>query len=247
MEWNFYKSNDVGACREGATVQINFMREDRRNALSLSMLDDVEKILRMLRDRTEIATVIFSGGDKYFSAGADYTDEKLFDKSSVINYRRGLLARAEICRQIVSLPQVTIAAIEGFAIGGGLSIALACDFRVISETAYLWVPELDRGSVYAWNSVPRLMSLAGLGATRRLLYLGEKVDAKTSLGWGLVDFLTPSGGTNAQALELAEKFAAKPRLALEACKRTVNQVDSLLTSIVGYAEADQAVLCSVRQ
>ncbi|WP_447917861.1 enoyl-CoA hydratase/isomerase family protein [Achromobacter aegrifaciens] len=246
MDWNFYKSDYVGARRVGAIVQIQFTREDRRNALNSAMLNDLVKILDLLRDDAEIAAVIFSGGDRYFSAGADYTDGKLFDKSSVINYRRGLLARAEVCRQIVSLPQVTISAIEGFAIGGGLSVALACDFRVMSESAYLWVPELDRGSIYAWNSIPRLMALGGLGATRRLLYLGEKADASISLGWGLADFLATPGTANARAMELAAKVAAKPRLALEICKRNVNQADSLLTSVIGYAEADQAALCSIQ-
>lgn len=243
MDCNFYRGEFIGAQRTGTTVLIRFMREDRRNALNSSMLNDFEKILGLLRNDADATAVIISGGDKYFSAGADYTDAKLFDRSSVIQYRRGLLARAEICRQIVALPQVTISAIEGFAIGGGLSIALACDFRVISEAAYLWVPELDRGSIYAWNSIPRLLSLAGVSATRRLLYLGEKADASTSLSWGLVDFVAPAGSANAQAMDLAEKISTKPRLALEMCKRNINQVDSVLTSILGHAEADQTALC----
>ena len=243
MEHVFYSGEFVQAKRTGAIVTVCFGREDRRNALNSSMLNDLERIVRLLRDDGEVSAVILSGGDKFFSAGADYTDAQLFDKSSAIKYRRGLLSRAEICRQIVALPQITISAIEGFAIGGGLSLALACDFRVMSESAYLWVPELDRGSIYAWNSIPRLVSLAGVSATRRLLYLGEKADAATGLKWGLVDFLTPTGTANAEAMALAEKLAKKPRLALEICKRNVNQVDALLTTVIGFADADQTALC----
>src|SRR5437868_6417800 len=130
MEHTFYSGEFVQARRAGAVVIVYCGREDRRNALNSSMLNDLEQIVRLLRDDGEVSAVILSGGDRFFSAGADYTDAKLFDKSSTVSYRRGLLARGEICRQIVALAQITSSAIEGFAIGGGLSVALARGLRV---------------------------------------------------------------------------------------------------------------------
>lgn len=243
VDYSIYADENIKIVRRNSILNIIFDRESRRNALSASMLSTLDRVADALKVDTEISVVVFSGGVNYFCAGADHTDQALFNKDSISSYRRGLLSRADICQKIESLPQVTISAIEGFAIGGGLSLALACDFRIMSEAAYLWVPELDRGSIYAWNSIPRLVSLTGLSAARRIVLLGDKVDAATSLKWNMVDFLEAPHTTHEKAMNMADKLSRKPQLPLEICKRNLNQAAVLLNSIVGYADADQTALC----
>ena len=109
-----------------------------------------------------------------------------------------------------TLPQITIAAIEGYAIGAGCALALTCDWRVIADDAYLWLPEVQHGLTLGWGALPRLVNLVGPALAKRLIILGDRVSAREAQAMGLVDWVAPKGNALALALSYARKVAQLP-------------------------------------
>ena len=223
----------VTATRDGAIATVRLMREPQRNALSAALL----------RVDAAISAVVLTGGTRVFSAGADRKDPEIFAAGSPLERRLALLARSDVARAWEDLPQVTIAAIEGYAVGGALTLALCCDFRVIADDAFLYAAEIDIGLPYGWNTIPRLTALLGTSLTKRVVLLGEKIPAAQALDWRLVDFVSPAGTANVRALELAAQIASKSRLAVEVNKRAINAAQVGLSHLVSHADADQVILC----
>ncbi|MGO4393603.1 enoyl-CoA hydratase/isomerase family protein [Variovorax sp. M-6] len=247
MQADIFNGEFISVHQENQVALVRFSRENKKNALSNALLNELDLVARRLRVDPHVSVVVLTGGDACFSAGADLKDPDVFVSSSAFEYRRGLISRTEIARAWAELPQITIAAIEGFAIGGGLSIALCCDFRVMAENAFISVPEVDMGSIYAWNTIPRLNSAIGQQHTKRLVMLGEKVSAATALEWGLVDFVHEAGRATSHALSMARDIASKPKLALEISKRNINALQSAHAHLLAHADADQAALCRLEK
>ena len=233
----------VQATRLGAVATVRFTREAARNALSAALLRELDQVVRALRLDAEVCAVVLTGGNQVFCAGADKNDPEIFSATDTVARRHGLLARADIARAWEDLPQVTIAAIEGYAVGGGLTLALCCDFRVISESAFLYAPEIQLGLSYGWNTIPRLTALLGPALTKRLVLLGEKIPADQAFDWRLVDYVTAAGSANDRAQQLAQEIASKPRLAMEINKRAINAATVGLSHLVSHADTDQSILC----
>ena len=233
----------VVARREAGIATVRLIREERRNALSAALLRELEQVARTLRLDSSVSAVVLTGGDRVFSAGADKNDPEIFAATRTVDRRLGLLARADIARAWEDLPQVTIAAIEGYVVGGGVTLAVCCDFRVIAEDAFLYVPEVDLGLSYGWGSLPRLNALIGPALAKRLVLLAERIPAAQALDWHLVDFVTAKGQAMDRALQLAGQLASKPRLALEIDKRTINAFNAAIAHLAGHADSDQSILC----
>ncbi|GAA5235999.1 enoyl-CoA hydratase/isomerase family protein [Verticiella sediminum] len=243
MKERFFKGSALEVTRTGPVATVTFMREQQRNALNAALLHELDDSIRLLRAAPDITVVILTGGERYFSAGADRKDPALFGEHDPQQRRLGLIARSDIARSWGELPQVTIAAIEGYAVGGALTIALSCDFRVMAEDAFIYVPEIDIGMPYGWSTLPRLAALAGPSVARRLVMLAERIPAPQVLEWKLADYLTAPGLSLARASELASQLAAKPALVLYMLKRSINALQNALSSLASHGEADQAVLC----
>jgi enoyl-CoA hydratase len=243
MSETILKGDFLEAFRDGAVATVRFKREQQKNALSVALLHELETVTRMLSVDASLSAVVLTGGSQVFSAGADKKDPQMFGDLTAQDQRLGLISRTGLARAWAELPQVTIAAIEGYAVGGALTLALCCDFRVMSEDAFLYVPEIDMGMPYGWNSLPRLNALIGPALTKRLVMFAERVPAAQAMEWRLADFISPKGLTQKEATERAYQLAAKPRLALEIIKRSTNAYQNAMAHLVGHADSDQAVFC----
>jgi enoyl-CoA hydratase len=140
------------------------------------------------------------------------------------------------------MPQVTIAAIEGLAVGAGVAIALACDWRVLASNAYLYVPEVKIGLNLQWGALPRLISLVGPARAKRIVLLCEKMGAQQALDWGLADEVTERGGAVERAMELAGLVAAMPAATTAMVKQAINATANALHRASAFADADQSTL-----
>lgn len=243
MSETILRGDFLEATRDGAVATVRFNREQQKNALSIALLREFELVTRTLSVDSSLSVAILTGGPRVFSAGADKKDPQLFGDQTAQDHRLGLLSRTGLASAWAALPQVTIAAIEGYAVGGGLTLALCCDFRVMAEDAFAYVPEIDMGMPYGWNSLPQLNALIGPALTKRLVMFAERIPAPQALEWRLADFIAPKAGAQQKAAELAAQLAVKPRLALEIVKRSTNAYQNAMAHLVGHSDADQAVFC----
>ena len=140
------------------------------------------------------------------------------------------------------MPQITIAAIEKLAVGAGVAIALACDWRVLARDAYLYIPEVKIGLNLQWGALPRLITLVGPARAKRITIMCEKMPAAQALDWGLVDELADDGRTVEKALEMAEVVLSMPQPTVRMIKEAVNATANALHSAISFADADQSQL-----
>ena len=225
-----------------AVVQMN--RPAARNALSQALMSELMLCARELADRVDIDVVLLTGDERCFSAGADLKDERAWaDESKSLVARRQIASLGyRMCKAWEEMPQITIAVIEGYAIGGGLALALACDWRVAAENAFVSLPEIALGIPLTWGTIPRLTSLLGPARAKRLVILCERVAIAEALASGLVDYLAPPSQALAKARQIAAEVLAKPAAAVRMSKESINAVATALDHIAGYAAHDQLAL-----
>jgi enoyl-CoA hydratase len=220
--------------REDATAIVTVERPDAMNALNRPTLEELRDRLVELRDDPGIAAVVVTGsGEKAFVAGADikYMSGLGVDEAS----DWGGLGHA--CGQLLeTMPKATIAAINGFALGGGCELALACDLRYASSGAKLGQPEINLGIIPGWGGTQRLARVCGLGVAKDLILTGRLVDADEALRIGLVNGVHDP--VLDKAREVAALLASKSPVALAAAKRALNH--ALQGDHVGNLEREAA-------
>jgi enoyl-CoA hydratase/carnithine racemase len=140
------------------------------------------------------------------------------------------------------MPQITITAMEGMAVGAGCAIALACDWRVLASDAYLYVPEVKIGLNLQWGALPRLVTLVGPSKTKQITLLCDKMDPNMALDWGLIDRIADPGQTVAVATEMASRAASMPPATTRMVKEAVNATANALHRATSFADADQSAL-----
>ena len=188
------------------------------NALDVATLTELRDRLAGLRDDGEVRAVVLTGaGDRAFIAGADIKAMSAMDVDAAKAW--GELGH-NVARRLETMPKPTIAAIDGFALGGGCELALACDLRYASPGAKLGQPEINLGIIPGWGGTQRLARVCGLGVAKDLILTGRLVGAEEALGIGLVNAVHDPAIDKAR--EVAEQLAAKGPLALAAIKRTTN-------------------------
>ena len=196
-------------------------RTEALNALNRELLTELRDRLAELASAGEVRAVVLTGaGDRAFAAGADIKEME----SMTIDEARGWGALGHACgRLLETMPKPTIAAVNGFALGGGCELALACDVRYASTTAKLGQPETNIGIVPGWGGTQRLARTVGVGIAKELIYSGRIVDAEEALRVGLVNAVFPPSELLDRARELAVALAAKSPLVLSAAKELVNR------------------------
>ncbi len=146
------------------------------------------------------------------------------------------------------MEQVTIGAIEGFCVGGGVALAVALDFRVMARDAHLRVPEVALGMNMSWQSVPRMLHLMGPARTKQAVILADdRISADDAYQWGLVEQVTDPGKSYAAAMALATKVAAQPPISVAMTKLTVNRLAHALDDLASHMDLDQFALASLTE
>ncbi|HEX2505611.1 MAG TPA: enoyl-CoA hydratase-related protein [Gaiellaceae bacterium] len=205
--------------RDGAAI-LTVDRPEALNALDLETLRSLHERLRELAEDTEARVVVLTGaGDRAFIAGADI---KYMQALGVLEAREwGELGHA--CgRLLETMAKPTIAAVNGYALGGGCELALACDLRFASATAKLGQPEINVGILPGWGGTQRLARVAGLGFARELILTGRTVDAAEAERRGLVNAVCEPGELLEKTLETARLLASKSPVALAYAKEAAN-------------------------
>ena len=186
------------------------------NIWDADMLRGVKQLLEHLNEDKDIYALVITGaGDKFFSAGADL---KLFANGDKALVRQMARLFGEAFEALSNYPGVTIAAINGYAMGGGLECALACDIRIAEEHALMALPEATVGILPCAGGTQRLSWLVGEGWAKRMILCGERVDAKTAERIRLIEEVAPRGQAVIQALQLAHKAAKQSPIAVRAVK-----------------------------
>jgi enoyl-CoA hydratase len=209
----------VDVVRDGAVAVVTIDRPDALNALNVETLTALRDRLRELEADDSARVVVLTGaGEKAFAAGADIKYMSGLDPDQA----KGWGALGHACGSLLeTMPKPTIAAVNGFALGGGCELALACDIRYASARAKLGQPELNLGIVPGWGGTQRLVWVCGVGVAKELIFSGRTVDAEEALRIGLVNAIADP--VLDKALETARELAGKSRLALSLAKELCNR------------------------
>jgi enoyl-CoA hydratase len=227
-----------------ATVTLN--RPEARNAMSARLMRDMIACAAKLGPRHDLDVVIVRGAGKWFSAGADLRDASRWGNGALPLDRQREIASLgyRMARAWEELPQITIAAIEGYAIGGGLALVAALDWRVIAADAFVSLPEIALGIPLTWGTLPRLVNLVGPARAKRLAILCERIPAAEARAMALVDAIAPPGKALAEARALAKKVLALPRNSVRMTKESVNAYANIGAHAASHMAHDQVQLAA---
>jgi enoyl-CoA hydratase/carnithine racemase len=204
---------------------VGVIRLDRppANAIDLKVGVELQEAIREANERADVGALVLWGGPKLFAAGADI---KAMAEWTAEQVRPSVEALGDACDLLEEIPKVSIAAITGYALGGGLELALGCDLRYLSDEARVGQPEVRIGVIPGAGATQRLARLIGPGATRRLVYTGDQVDASTAHSLGIAQEVMPASEVFDAAVRDARRFARGPREALAAAKRAVRAAEA---------------------
>ena len=235
------------ARREGV-AEVVFDRGDGRNALSRQAILELTEAARSFADDLETQAVILRGKGA-FTAGADLKDPAMDRRraSGLLERRHMVRIGPQLCEAWERVEQVTICAMEDYAIGGGVALAAACDFRILGRGGHLRLPEIPLGMNMSWQAVPRLVSLIGPARTKSFVIFGEKLGAEEALQWGLIDEIAEDGQALARARAWAEKIAKLPPNAVRMTKTSVNATANALHQAASFMDLDQYALATTSE
>ena len=204
--------------RRGRVALITINRPEKRNALNIQTRTEGAAILDELRADDSVRVAVFTGaGDKAFIAGADIAE---FIDRTAITQREVMLDRG-LFNSIDSFPKPVIAMVNGYCLGGGCELALACDLRIASDKASFGQPEINLGIIPGGGGTQRLTRLVGEGKAMELILTGEIIDAQTALLIGLVNHVVPADQLEAKTMEIANRIAEKSPIALRLAKEAI--------------------------
>jgi enoyl-CoA hydratase/carnithine racemase len=226
-----------------ATVILD--RPERRNAFSAELMRQMIACAGELQSRDDIDAVIVTGAAGCFSAGADLKDASRWAGGAPLLAQREIAGLGHrMARAWEELPQITVAAIEGYAVGGGLALAVALDWRVMARDAFVSLPEISLGIPLTWGTLPRLVNLVGPAKAKRLSILCERIGADAALDMGLVDEVCDKGMAVQVARRLAESALENPRHSVRMTKEAVNAYAGIGAHAVSYMAHDQLELAA---
>jgi len=201
-----------------ATITIN--RPQALNALNEETLLEISSRLDDAKKDENIRAIVITGvGDRAFSAGADLN---MMKNAGSLKAKRLSEFGQHVTREIEELGKPVIAAINGFALGGGLELAMACDIRIASENARLGQPEINVGLIPGWGGTQRLPRFVGKGIAKEMIFTGKMIDAKTAERLGLLNAVVPPDQLKSRVKELANELMGKPPVGIQLAKQLIN-------------------------
>jgi len=230
--------------RDDKIVVVTLNRPEKRNPINEEMLSEFEQIVMSLRDDASSRAVILMGTGNSFCAGADLSTVKgVTDPAE--RQRLFALARNRRARLIgrtfplfENLEQVSIAAINGYAIGGGWGLALSCDFRLAVPGAQFWLPEVDLGVPLGIGTTSRLVSMVGIARAKEIIITGDRYTAEDLHSWGMINRLVAPETLIMAALDLAKRLIAKNPRAVAGSKLSVNAIAAVAAREVTTVQPD---------
>lgn len=223
-----------------ALVTLN--RPQRANALNFDHLSEIEHCALSFRDDADTRVVIFTGAGKHFSSGADLVDFPDELAHPLVTRRRRFRIGERALHAILGIDQITIAAWNGGALGGGACLVTAADFRIGASDCFIQYPEIDLGMNLMWQSLPLTVHLLGPTRAKRLVIGGERVHAQTLLQWGLLEDVVAPADLLTTARAFAQTYVNKSPAAAQMIKRSINQVMGALDRALMHMDADQNLL-----
>lgn len=225
----------VAVTRSAGVATIRLQRASKRNALNSALLSQLHEILQSVAgDFPATRVIVLLGDGPSFCAGADITEFEQWDAASL---HRFLELGSEAFSLVATMPQPVIAGVQGFALGGGLELALACDIRLADDTARFGLPEITIGGVPGWGGTVRLQEVIGRGRASYLTLTGEQLGAEEAKAVGLVHDVVAVGELEARCHALAERLAAMSPTALRLAKHAVAMGSPF--NVPGQADVEQ--------
>jgi enoyl-CoA hydratase len=207
--------------REGNIVTVTLNRPKQLNAINGTMRRELDAVAAELEADADARVVIFTGaGDRAFMAGADVSEFQGLTPVQALGFGQQI---QRLYSRIEALAQVTIAAVNGFALGGGCELTQCCDLVLAAETARFGQPEINLGVIPGAGGTQRLARLVGLHRAKELNFLGEMIDAQEAYRIGIANRVVPADRLMAEARALADKVLAKSPIALRLIKEAMNE------------------------
>ncbi len=200
---------------------VGTLRLDRpkMNAINGQVTAELKEAAEEARDRTEVRAVVLYGGERVFAAGADIKEMSSITYGEMLSWGGRL---QDSLRVVARLPKPVIAAVTGYALGGGFELALTADFRVLGERAKVGVPEIQLGVIPGAGGTQRLTRLVGPAKAKDLVFSGRHVAAEEALALGIADRVVPDADVYTTAVEMAQSYANGPAVALRAAKQAID-------------------------
>jgi len=224
------------------TALVTINRPDKLNALNGQTINELEDVFQSIKNNSEIFTVVIIGsGEKAFVAGADIAE---LNKLDVMSAKEFSEKGNRVFRSIETLDKPVIAAVNGFALGGGCELALACHIRLASENAKFGQPEVNLGIIPGYGGTQRLARLVNSARALEMILTGDMVSAEEALRIGLVNKVFSQADLLNKALELAEKISSKGQQAIRFALKAVKATDNIsLTEGLAYEASLFALVC----
>ncbi|MDR1816498.1 MAG: enoyl-CoA hydratase/isomerase family protein [Clostridiales Family XIII bacterium] len=234
--------NTLSYEQQGAVGIVKVNRPDALNALNAEVITELSGAFAEIAADDSVGAVVLTGEGRAFVAGADIA---AMQKMSAVEGRAFMVLGQALMQQIETLPKVVIAAVNGFALGGGCELAMACDIRLASEKAKFGQPEVGLGIIPGFGGTQRLPRLVGKGMAKYLIFSAETIGAEEAKAIGLVEKVYPPEALLEEAVKLAETILSKAPLAVSLAKGAINNGlnTDLATGVAFEAEA-QGVLFS---
>lgn len=211
---NLLIEKNEGIC----TVKIN--NPQTLNALNAEVLNELETAFDLIRDDNEVHVIVITGEGKAFVAGADIAYMRDLDPSGAKKFSED---GSRVFRKIETLNKVVIAAVNGFALGGGCELAMACDMRIASTKAKFGQPEVGLGIIPGFSGTQRLARLIGMGRAKELIFTGSHIDAEEAYRIGLVNKVTEKENLMEETYKIADKIKSNSRVAIKYAKEAINR------------------------
>jgi enoyl-CoA hydratase/carnithine racemase len=201
---------------------IGTLRLDRpkMNAINAQLRTELEECAREATDRSDVRAVVLYGGERVFAAGADIKEMQEISYADMVAWGSKL---QEALKVVAAIPKPVVAAVTGYALGGGFELALTADFRVLGESAQVGVPEILLGVIPGAGGTQRLTRLVGPAKAKSLVYTGRFVKADEALSLGIADAVVPDAEVYTAAVAMASQWAEGPAVALRAAKQAIDQ------------------------